>query len=85
MKRLIISGRVQGVFFRDSARTLANQLNLVGYAKNLPNGTLEIVIDGEKVDEFIAWCKVGPSSAAVERVEVKEVPSKEFKGFEIEF
>ncbi len=74
MKRahLLIKGVVQGVFYRSSARQVARQLNLTGWVKNLPDGRVEIVAEGEekKLEEFIKWCHKGPPSAIVDEVKV---------------
>tara|TARA_Y100000310_G_C20261137_1_gene613686 strand:- start:143 stop:433 length:291 start_codon:yes stop_codon:yes gene_type:complete len=71
---LLISGRVQGVLFRQSARVKAVELALTGFAKNLLDGKVEIVVEGqkEKVKEFIAWTKQGPQLARVDNVETAE-------------
>lgn len=70
---IIISGRVQGVFYRASARKKAEELNLVGWVKNLPNENVEILAEGEERDlkEFIKWCYNGSSGAQVAKVETK--------------
>ena len=80
-----ISGMVQGVFFRDSAKQEAKKLGLVGYAKNLADGSVEIVAcgDEEKIKEFISWCRQGPDSAKVEKTEISETPFQNFKDFQI--
>ncbi len=88
MKRvhLYISGRVQGVFFRDSTRQLALGMNLKGFVRNLPDGRVEAVIEGEDkaVDRLVNWCHVGPPGALVTHVDVQEEPYKgEFRTFEI--
>lgn len=73
--RLTISGQVQGVFFRQSAKEKADELGLVGWVRNTADdGGVEAVAQGEKerIDEFIAWCRQGPSFAKVENVEAKE-------------
>lgn len=68
----ICYGVVQGVFFRVSARDEALRLGLTGWVRNLPDGTVEAVAEGEKaaVDEFHRWCQHGPSYADVSRVDV---------------
>lgn len=72
--RLLLTGKVQGVFFRDFAKQNANKLGIVGYAKNLRNGGLEILAQGEdrKLEEYIKLCKRGPIFAKVENVELSE-------------
>jgi acylphosphatase len=68
--RLIVSGRVQGVFFRAAARERARTLNLRGYAKNLSDGTVEIVAEGRREDlrAMAEWARIGPPAARVDDV-----------------
>ena len=70
---LVISGRVQGVFYRASAQQEAQRLGLHGEIRNLPDGHVEAVVEGpkERIEEFIEWCKRGPPSAEVEHVGVR--------------
>ncbi|MFA5185497.1 MAG: acylphosphatase [Patescibacteria group bacterium] len=82
---LKISGTVQGVFFRHSAKQKAEELGLEGFAKNEADGTLLIEVEGE-IDElelFAEWCKTGPPSAKVENVEVVEDVLENYTGFTI--
>ena len=80
-----VFGSVQGVFFRYSAKREADKLNLTGYAKNLDDGSVEIIVCGnkEKIDEFIEWCRNASAMAKVERVEANKVEFKEFTKFDI--
>lgn len=66
---LKIAGRVQGVFFRMSARKRAEELGLAGYAQNLPDGSVLIEAEGEEesLGEFLEWCRRGPTRARVQR------------------
>ncbi len=85
-KRMKVFGRVQMVLFRDSAKRRARSLGLIGYVKNLPYGSVEIVAGGdeEKVRSLFEWAKRGPVFARVDRFELDEVtPNKEFSDFEI--
>lgn len=70
---LKIIGRVQGVAYRAHARREAQSLNLVGYAKNLSDGSVEILLQGDRgnIEEFIKWAYQGPSSAEVSHIETK--------------
>jgi len=70
--KIVLKGKVQGVFFRDFAKQNANKLGIVGYAKNLKNGSLEIVAQGDekKLEEFVKLCRRGPIFAKVEAVEL---------------
>ena len=82
---LIVSGKVQGVFFRDNTRKKANELNLKGYAKNLENGTVEVLAEGseEKINELIAFIENHPGYSKVENVKVSHKELQNFKSFEI--
>lgn len=85
--RVRISGQVQGVFFRDSAREKAEQLGLAGRVKNLPDGRVEAVFEGpsDKVREMVDWCEHGPSQASVEHVDTDfEEARGDLEGFEVE-
>lgn len=90
MKQAVIKiyGRVQGVFFRDSARRRAEKLGLVGFVKNESDGGVMILAEGgeENLKRLVDWCYNGPMLARVDRVEVKWEEAKgEFKKFEIRY
>jgi len=72
--RLRIHGRVQGVWFRESMRMEAERLNVAGWVRNAPDGTVEAVIQGpaEAVEAMIEWARSGPPLARVDRVEIGE-------------
>lgn len=81
-----VSGQVQGVFFRDSAREKAEQLDLTGWVKNLPDGRVEALFEGpsERVREMVRWCEQGPSHAEVEDVDTEfEASEGDFTSFEV--
>lgn len=85
---LIIEGRVQGVWFRDSTREEATRLDLTGWVKNRFDGNVEIVAEGprEKVEKLIEWCHHGPPIARVTKVhEIKEDFTGEFDTYRIMF
>lgn len=89
-KRIIIlvSGRVQGVFYRSEAARKANQLNLTGWVKNEPDNSVKILAEGEKeqLEKLIDWAKSGPSLARVDQIDVKwDKDQEEFKDFEIKY
>ena len=69
---ILVKGRVQGVFFRDRTRKEAHKRSIVGWIRNLPDGCVEAVFEGEKenVGAMIDFCRVGPPRAMVMRVDV---------------
>ena len=82
--RIIVKGKVQGVFFRASAKETADLLNIKGFAQNLPDGSVYIEAEGEEMlKQFIEWCKQGPPRAQVTKVDVQEGVLKNFEQFEI--
>jgi acylphosphatase len=81
---VLITGRVQGVFYRHSAQQEAMRLGLVGEVRNLPDGSVEAIAEGprDRLEEFVAWCRRGPPSAEVENVRVRwSAPLGEFRTF----
>jgi acylphosphatase len=82
---LLISGRVQGVFFRATARDVAMELGITGWIRNTPEGKVEAEISGDQqsVDHFITWSKQGPTGAVVQSVVVTPIDCKTFERFEI--
>lgn len=82
--KLLISGKVQGVFYRASAKEIAERLNILGWVKNTAEGEVEIMACGsqENVNQFIEWCKKGPAGAIVTHIKISESDEKcpnEFK------
>ncbi|MDO8811962.1 MAG: acylphosphatase [Gallionella sp.] len=71
--RLVIHGRVQGVYFRDSMRREAQRLGIAGWVRNRSDGTVEATVQGEPadVDAIVRWAHRGPEYAHVERVEIE--------------
>jgi acylphosphatase len=84
-RRLLISGRVQGVYFRDSVRSEAAAAGVSGSAHNLSDGRVEVVLEGEAtaVDQVIEWCRTGPPRARVDGIEVVSEPPQGESGFVI--
>lgn len=85
---IFISGRVQGVFFRSETRREAKKRGVKGWVRNLPDGRVEAVFEGEEksVKELIEFCKHGPPGARVTNVEILwESPTGEFRDFEIRY
>ena len=70
---LIVRGRVQAVFYRASAQREAKRLGITGWVKNRPDGSVEIVAEGEEdqVKDFLSWAQHGPSTARVDKVETR--------------
>jgi acylphosphatase len=81
----VVSGRVQGVFFRDTARRRAESAGVAGWISNRPDGAVEAVFEGEpdRVDQLIEFCRHGPSRAEVANVEVIEEEPEGLSGFTI--
>lgn len=74
-RHILITGRVQGVFFRKELRNEANRWHVKGWCRNLPTGQVEAVLSGPLADieKVIAWCRRGPELARVDSLEVSEV------------
>ena len=83
----VVSGHVQGVFFRGSTQEEAMQLGLFGEVRNLPDGSVEVITEGERraVEDLLAWCRRGgPPAARVAEVEVRwSAPKGEFQTFRV--
>ena len=85
---VLVSGRVQGVFFRFETRRLARRLGVAGWVRNRRDRRVEAVFEGEKedVERMIAFCGQGPPGARVTNVEVGwEGPTGEFEGFNVRY
>lgn len=83
-----VLGRVQGVLFRDSARRNAKKLNLSGFVRNEPNGSVYIEAEGEEenLKEFLEWCRKGPFFARVDKMESETtIDVKNYPDFVIEY
>lgn len=80
---ITVSGKVQGVFYRQSTKEKALTLGLTGNVMNKKNGDVEIIATGtkEKLDALVDWCHQGPSNAIVKNVIVKEFPLQLFEHF----
>jgi acylphosphatase len=74
-KQCLVGGRVQGVYYRATAAHRAQALGISGYARNLPDGRVEVLACGEApvVDEFVAWLWTGSSASKVTSVEVRDL------------
>ncbi len=83
--RVIVRGHVQGVFFRDSLRRLAERHGVAGWARNNADGTVEAVLEGESaaVERLVSFCHDGPRGARVDSVEVRDEPAEGLAGFSV--
>ncbi len=84
--RLVIAGRVQGVFYRASAQETARRLGLTGWVRNLPDGRVEALAHGhpDQLQDFTDWCRSGPPHARVSEVTVESVnESPDVTGFDV--
>ena len=84
-RRIVVSGRVQGVFFRDSMRQVAQTRGASGWVRNSDDGTVEAHVEGEAgaVDSVVRWAHEGPRSAQVVNVFVIEVEPEGLSGFDV--
>jgi acylphosphatase len=84
-RRVVVHGRVQGVFFRDTTQRQAAARRVAGWVRNQPDGTVEAVFEGDPhaVEALVAFCHQGPRGAEVDRVEVREEQPKDRWAFEI--
>ncbi len=82
---IIVSGKVQGVFFRDNVRKKATQLGLKGYAQNLPDGTVEVEAEGSEheLNELLGFIRQSPGASKVDRINVIYKAQQNFQGFEV--
>ncbi|MFQ5352485.1 MAG: acylphosphatase [Candidatus Binatia bacterium] len=83
--RLLVSGRVQGVWFRASLAEKADALGLAGWVRNLPDGRVEAFVEGDPnaVSRIASWCHDGPPAARVDEVKAVREPPLGLRGFEI--
>jgi len=84
-KHLLIKGKVQGVFYRASAREVAEALGLTGWIRNTAEGHVEAVVTGTgyQLDDFISWCRQGPSNAVVTEVLIEDRSEEPFENFRV--
>lgn len=84
-RRLVVHGKVQGVFYRDSVREAARNEGAAGWAANRSDGSVEVVLEGpaEAVESVVGYCRQGPSSADVESVDEHEETPEGLSGFQI--
>jgi acylphosphatase len=84
-RRLLVSGQVQGVWYRESCRREAEVFGVAGWARNLPDGRVEVVLEGPDaaVDQVLSWCRSGPPRAEVTGVETTDEPVMGDRGFRV--
>jgi acylphosphatase len=77
-RRVSVTGRVQGVFYRDTARREAERRGVAGWVRNRPDGSVEALFEGspEAVDQMVDWARRGPRGADVDAVEVSDEPAQ---------
>jgi acylphosphatase len=83
--RVLVSGRVQGVFFRDTCRRLAREHGVAGWVRNLPDGRVEAVFEGPAGDvgAMVEWSRHGPRYAAVDHVDIQAEPPEGLEEFRV--
>lgn len=83
--QLLIKGKVQGVFYRASAKEVAKEIGITGWISNSENGDVEAIVSGTQtqLDAFITWCQHGPKRAEVSEVVISKVEDQNFKNFSI--
>lgn len=84
-RHIVITGRVQGVFFRQSAADKARELGVAGWVRNSPDGSVEAHVEGEEraVEAMIEWLRQGPPAARVDRTRVTEAAAERLTGFQV--
>ena len=84
-RRVVVSGRVQGVFFRDSCRREALRWGVAGWVRNLPDGRVEAAFEGQRygVEAMVDWCRRGPRHAHVTSVHAEDEPPQGVTGFTV--
>jgi acylphosphatase len=84
-RRVVVHGRVQGVFFRETTRRRAYRAGVAGWVRNNDDGTVEAVFEGEPddVEVMVHFAEIGPSGAYVDRVDVDELEPQGLRGFEV--
>ena len=85
--KIVITGKVQGVFYRDTAHKKAQELGIFGYVINKSDGSVECTVEGDenKLDKFIEWSKMGSSYAKVDSVDVREVDLANYSEFIVKY
>jgi acylphosphatase len=84
-RRLLVSGRVQGVFYRDTCHSVAASAGVAGSARNLPDGRVEVILEGDPVavDGVVGWCRQGTPGSRVQAVDITEEEPRGESSFRI--
>lgn len=84
--RIIVNGKVQGVFYRQSTKEMANRYGIKGIVRNLSNGGVEIIATGteEQLQKLASWSRQGPPNASVFEVTTEKIPLQEFPNFSVQ-
>ena len=84
-KVIVVRGKVQRVFFRASAKAVADQMGVKGIVRNEKDGSVYIEAEGENfmLNEFVLWCNEGPDAASVENISVTDGEPKNYRNFEV--
>ena len=84
-RRVVVHGRVQGVFFRETTRRRAYRAGVAGWVRNAPDGSVEAWFEGDPddVDVMVHFAETGPSGAYVDSVDVETVEPQDLRGFEV--
>ncbi len=85
---IFVTGRVQGVFFRQSTRVMAIKNNVNGWVRNLDDGRVEIVAEGENenINNLVTWCETGPANSRVDNFHlIEENSTGEFENFDVKY
>jgi acylphosphatase len=84
-RRVVVTGLVQGVYFRDTARRLAEREGVAGWVRNRWDGSVEAVFEGEEaaVDRLVAFCRAGPRGARVDHAAVSDEEPEGIAGFDV--
>ena len=82
---ILVGGKVQGVFYRQSTREKAMELGITGYVENLANGHVRVIATGEddKLEALYQWCRSGPPEAKVDYISRTTIPTRRFEGFSV--
>jgi len=82
---ITVTGRVQGVWFRASTKSKADELGIAGTVRNMPDGSVYIELSGpeEKTEEFVRWCRIGPELARVDNVTIEIIDNLNSDSFQV--